>query len=60
MMDCMHVLTTAPPLPHRYVLRTDAQITQMMDCRSPDAAQCFSLPPNATWEVGRLMTADDG
>ena len=36
-----------------YVLRTDAQITQMMDCRSPDASQCFSLPHNATWDVGR-------
>ena len=38
---------------HEYVLRTDAQITQMMDCRSPDASQCFNLPTGATWEAGR-------
>ena len=37
----------------QYILRTDAQITQMMDCRSPDASQCFSLPTGATWEAGR-------
>lgn len=37
----------------KYVLRTDAQITQMMDCRSPDASQCFNLPSGATWSAGR-------
>jgi hypothetical protein len=34
-----------------YVLRTDAQITQMMDCRSPDAAQCFNMPLNSTCAI---------
>lgn len=35
------------------MLRTDAQVTQMMDCRSPDASQCFNMPDGARWAPGR-------
>ena len=35
------------------MLRTDAQVTQMMDCRSPDASQCFNMPHAARWANGR-------
>ena len=35
------------------MLRTDAQVTQMMDCRSPDASQCFNMPDGAVWAEGR-------
>ncbi len=41
------------PWQQQYVLRTDAQITQMMDCRSPDASQCFNMPAGSTWDHGR-------
>ena len=34
-------------------MRTDAHITQMMDCRSPDASQCFNMPSGSRWAAGR-------
>ena len=48
-----HELGGANQTWQRYVLRTDAQVTQMMDCRSPDASQCFNMPAGATWAEGR-------
>ena len=44
---------SGPEWTQRYILRTDAQITQMMDCRSPDAAQCFNWPRGAAFAAGR-------
>ena len=42
-----------PAWQQQYVMRTDAHITQMMDCRSPDASQCFNMPNGSRWAAGR-------